>query len=142
MSDVLRVELPAELADELIDEGYEEFIVFRGAVIDAATVLNVAAASLAAGANVATILVARQNVGHFVAALGNWVRRKSASQTGGEVTIDLSARQGDSVKRLRVQLESSSGISDTDAAALKAFVATLFDSSPSDTGGKVTETTG
>jgi hypothetical protein len=68
INEALRVEVPAELADELIVEGLEEFVVFRDAASDVATLVSVASASLATGANVATTLVARQAVGHFVTA--------------------------------------------------------------------------
>jgi hypothetical protein len=57
MDEDLRVELPEDLVNELIGMGFEEFIVFRGLSAEAGTVMTVASASLALGANMATIMV-------------------------------------------------------------------------------------
>lgn len=49
MDDVLRAELPADLADELIGQGYEEIFASRGLAADATTVVTVVSAGLAVG---------------------------------------------------------------------------------------------
>jgi hypothetical protein len=127
VTDVLHAELPADLADELIADGFDEFIAVRGAVTEAVTVLSVASVGLAAAANVATILVARESAGQFVATLRNWFRRKAACEPGSELTIEVSARHGDHTKHLQLRLESSDGLSDADMASLTVLVTSVFD---------------
>ena len=126
MDDALRVELPAELADELIADGFDEFLSFRGSA-EAVTILSVASASLAAGANVATILIAREQTGRFLTGLRHWIRRKAASQVSDEVKIDISVQAGGRTRRLRIQLESSDDLSDTDVELVTASLPLMFD---------------
>jgi hypothetical protein len=126
MTDMLHAELPADLADELIDKGYEEFIAFRGLLTDAGTIVTVASASLAAGANAATIIVSRDALSDFVTAIRDWARRKAAGRQGGELTIDFSARRGNEKTRLRLEMTSENGTPEIDAVALTAFITALF----------------
>ncbi|MGD0556303.1 MAG: hypothetical protein ABSA93_15165 [Streptosporangiaceae bacterium] len=122
MTDVLHAELPADLADELIAKGFEEFIVLRGIAADVSTIVTVTSAGLAVGANAATIIVARDALSQFVAAVRDWVRRKPA----GELTIDVSARRGNEKTRLRLDITSENGTPEIDTAALTAFIESLF----------------
>jgi hypothetical protein len=124
--DVLRVELPADLADELIDDGFEEYIAFRGLAAYADTAVTLASTGLAAGANAATILVSRDAIIGFVAAIRAWARRKAASRPDGELTIDISARHGDTETRLRLEVATETGSPEIDTAALAAFITSLF----------------
>lgn len=126
MNNVVRAQLPADLADELIDKGFEESLVFRGLLADAGTMMTVASASLAVGANIATIAVSRDELGDFVAAVRDWIRRKAAGKPGGEITIDFAARQGGEETRIHVQVESQNGVPEIDTAALAAFITSLF----------------
>jgi hypothetical protein len=126
MDEDLRVELPEDLANELIGMGFEEVIVFRGLSAEAGTVMTVASASLALGANMATIVVARKEIGEFVTAVRNWVRRKTAGSPEGEVSIDISARRGDEQTRAWVKIESKGGTPELDTAALTAFMISLL----------------
>jgi hypothetical protein len=142
VTDVLHAEVPAELADELIAEGFDEFIAVRGVLTDTVTVLSVASVGLAAGANVATILVAREAADQFVASLRNWFRRKAASESGSELTIDVLARHRDRRKHLQVRLQSSDGLSDADMTSLTALVTSLFDENPHGTQTDVTPASG
>ena len=84
MDDSLRVELPDDLADELISRGFDEFIAFRGLLADAGTIMTVASASLAVGANTATILVSRDSLREFVSAVGDSLRRKARGKQFGD----------------------------------------------------------
>lgn len=126
MDDVLCAELPADLADELIGKGFEEFVPFRGFLTEAGTVMTLASTGLAVGANIATILVSREELGEFVAAIRDWVRGKTPSQPTGELAIDVLAKQGGEETRIQVKVVSKNGVSQIDAAALTAFVASLF----------------
>lgn len=126
MNDVIRAQLPADLADELVGKGFEEYLVFRGVLADAGTVMTMASASLAVGANIATIVVSRDEVGEFIAAVRDWVRRKAAGKPGREMTIDFAARQGDYETRVQVRVESQGGVPEIDTAALAAFIASAF----------------
>jgi hypothetical protein len=126
MSDVLRVELPADLADELIDDGFEEFIAFRGLAAYADAAVTLASVGLAAGANAATIIVSRDAIIRFVAAIRAWARRKAASRPDRELTIDISARHGDTETRLRLEVAAENGSPEIDTAALSAFITSLF----------------
>jgi NAD(P)H-hydrate repair Nnr-like enzyme with NAD(P)H-hydrate dehydratase domain len=126
MSDVLHAELPADLSAELINEGFEEFIAFRGLANYTGAVVTVASAGLAAGANAATIIVSRDAISGFVAAIRAWVRRKASGQPHGELTIDISATQGDTKTRLRLEVASENGTPEIDTDALTAFITSLF----------------
>ena len=78
MNEVLRAELPPDLADELIGKDFEELFASRGPLADAGTVVTVTSAALAVGANVATILVSREALGQFVRTISGWALRKAA----------------------------------------------------------------
>jgi hypothetical protein len=118
--------LPADLADELVGKGFEEYLVFRGVLADVGTVMTMASASLAVGANIATIIVSRDEVGDFIAAVRDWVRRKAADKPSREMTIDFAARQGDRETRVLVRVESQGGVPEIDTAALAAFITSAF----------------
>jgi hypothetical protein len=138
MNDVLHAELPAGLAEELIGNGFEEYIVFRGFPADVATMVTVASAGLAVGANAATIIVSRDALSEFVTAIRDWVRRKAAGHPDGELTIDVSARQGNRKTRLRLEIASENGAPEIDTAALTAFITSLFPDKHSGTAQNVT----
>jgi len=55
MNDMIRAQLPADLADELVGKGFEEYLVFRGVLADAGTVMTVASTS-AASRNVLRVI--------------------------------------------------------------------------------------
>lgn len=126
MDDVLRAELPADLADELIGEGFEEIFASRGLAADAGTVVTVASAGLAVGANVATILVSREALGQFATAIRDWVLRKAAGRPRGEVMIEISAVRAHEKMRLRLEISSENGTPQIDTAAFTAFIASLI----------------
>ena len=126
MKDVLCAELPADLANELISKGFEEFFASRGLLTDAGTVVTVASAGVAVGANVATILVSREALGQFAAAIRDWVLRKAAGRPDGEVTIEISAARGNEETQLRLKVTSKNGTPQIDTAALTAFITSLF----------------
>jgi hypothetical protein len=126
MNDAIRVELPEDLADELVGKGFEEFFVFRGLLSDAGTIVTVTSAGLAFGANFATIIVSRSELGEFVDAVRDWVRRKAGGKPDTEVTIDVSARHGTEETRVRVRVESKNGAPEVDTTALTAFITSLF----------------
>jgi hypothetical protein len=126
MDDVLRAELPADLADELIGQGYEEIFASRGLAADATTVVTVVSAGLAVGANFATILVSREALGQFARAIRDWVLRKAASRPHGEVMIEISAVRADKKLRLRLEVSSENGTPQIDSAALTAFITSLI----------------
>jgi hypothetical protein len=126
MNDSVRVELPGDLADELSGKGFEEFFVFRGVLADAGTVVTLASAGIAVSANVATIVVSRDELVKFADAVRDWVRRKATRKADGVVAIDLSARRGDRETRVRLKVESKDGSPELDVVALSAFITSLF----------------
>ena len=126
MDDVLRAELPADLADELIGEGFGEIFASRGLVVDAGTVVTVVSAGLAVGANVATILVSREALGQFARAIRDWVLHKAAGHPHGEVMIEISAVRADEKMRLRLEISLENGTPQIDTAALTAFITSLI----------------
>jgi hypothetical protein len=126
MNDVLHAELPADLADALIEEGFEELVTFRGPAAYVGTVVTVALAGLAAGANAVTIIVSREAISGFVAAIRTWARRKAAGKPDGELTIDISVRHGDAKTRLRLEVAADNGAPQIDTVALTAFITSLF----------------
>jgi hypothetical protein len=126
MNDTIRVELPEDLADELIGKGFEEFFALRGLLADAGTIATVTSAGLAFGANFATIIVTRSELREFIAAVRDWVRRKAEGKPDTEVTIDVAARHGTEETRVRVRVESKNGAPEVDTAALTAFITSLF----------------
>ena len=130
MNDVLRAELPADLADELIGKGFEESFASRGLLTDAGTVVTVASAALAVGANVATIIVSREALGQFAGILRDWVLRKAAGRPDGEVTIEISAARGNEETRLRLEVSSKNGTPQIDTAALTTFITSLLPDQP------------
>ena len=126
MDDVLCAELPADLADELIGEGFEEVFASRGLAADAGTVVTVVSAGLAVGANVATILVSREALGQFTRAIRDWVLRKAAGRPHSEVMIEISAVRAGKKMRLRLEVSSENGTPEIDTAALTAFITSLI----------------
>jgi hypothetical protein len=126
MDDVLRAEMPTDLADELIGEGFEEIFASRGLAADAETVVTVLSAGLAVGANVATILVSREALGQFARAIRDWMLRKAAGRQNDEIVIDISAVRAGEKMRLQLEVSSENGIPQIDTAALTAFVTSLI----------------
>jgi hypothetical protein len=126
MDEVIRAQLPADLAYELIGEGFEEFLAFRGLVGDAETVMTMASAGLAVGANTATIAVSRDQLHEFVAGVRAWILRKALRNSGEEIAIDFVARQGGEAMRVSIRVESRNGAAEIDTAALAAFITSLF----------------
>lgn len=126
MNDELHVEVPADLADELIGKGFEEFFALRGFLAEAVTVMAVASAGLAAGANAVTIIVSRAELSEFLAVVHAWVQRKSTCQPNGEFAVDISAKQGIETTRLRLEITSKSGTPEIDIATLTTFITALF----------------
>ena len=126
MDDVLRAEMPADLADELIGEGFEEIFASRGLAADAGAVVTVVSAGLAVGANVATILVSREALGQFARAIRDWMLRKAAGRPHDEVVIEISAVRAGEKMRLQLEVSSENGIPQIDTAALTAFVTSLI----------------
>lgn len=131
MNDFMHVELPADLADELIGKGFEEYFASRGFVTDADTIVTVASAGLAVGANVATILVSREAVGQFIGSIRDWVQRKATGRPDGKVTIEISVVRGNEETRLSLKVSSKNGVPQIDTTAFTAFITSLFSSPPS-----------
>jgi hypothetical protein len=135
MTDGLRAELPDDLADELIRQGFEESFALRsGFLADAGTVMTVASNILAIGGNGTLIVVSRKDIGVFVAAVRDWILRKKASKPGNEITMNFSARRGESETNFTMHLESSDGIADVDTTGLFSFVSSLFAGLPIEAG--------
>jgi hypothetical protein len=132
-------EVPDDLADELIDQGFEEYLAFRSDFLtDAGTVITVAANVLAIGGNAVLIMVSREEVGKFVTAVRDWILRKKPAQPDSVVSIDISARCGEDKMRLHLQVESDNGAPHLDTSALSSLVSSLFaelpgESEPDDT---------
>lgn len=126
MDEVLHAELPADLADELVDQGFEEFFASRGLLTDAGTVLTLASVGLAAGANAATILVSREAISQFVSVIRGWARRKAEAAPAEEFTIEISATRGNEETRLQLKASSKNGAPQIDTTALTALITSLF----------------
>lgn len=135
MTDELRAELPEDLADELIRQGFEESLGLRsGFLTDAGTVMTVASNILAIGGNSTLIVVSRRDIGVFVAAVRDWMLRKKAPRPDYEITFDFSARQGESERHLTMRFDSSNGMAEVDTTALGSFVSSLFAGMPIESG--------
>jgi hypothetical protein len=135
MSDELRVELPDDLADELIRQGFEESFARRGGLLaDTGTVMTVAANVLAVGGNSTLIVVSRKDIAVFVAAVRDWVFRKEASTPDQEIKISISARQGEIKRNFTGHFVANGDIADVDTAGLGSFVLSLFTGLPVEAG--------
>jgi hypothetical protein len=137
MTNEIRTQLPDDLADELISQGFEESLNLRsGLLADAGTVMTVASNVLGIGGNSTLILVSRKDIGVFVAAVRDWILRKKASKPENEIALDFSVKRGESKKHLEMRFESSDGIADMDTAALTSFISSLFTGPPIEAGNE------
>ena len=126
MTDTLYVEVPVELAEKMINVGFEEYVPLRSLAAEAATVVTFASASLSVGANFVTILVSRDALTEFLATVRGWVQRKPCLQPENKVEIDISVRKGKAESRIRIESTSNDGIPQVDLDALKILMGSLF----------------
>ena len=126
MTDTLFVEVPAELAEKMINEGFEEYVPFRSLAAEAGTIVTIASAGLSVGANFITILVSRDTLTEFLAAVRDWVQRKAYLQPGNKIEINISARKGRAESKVRIESISEDGIPQIDLDALETLIDSLF----------------
>src|SRR5882757_7240132 len=117
--DVCRVRVPAQLAGELALEGFD-FAGTRGALDEMLAVSSV-------GANLVTILVARDKAAALVAGVRTWLTRRTAAPEGSELVLDLSLRNGDRQYELRVVARRGDAGAPPriDTAALESLLASM-----------------
>lgn len=130
MSDELCVEVPAELAESLTGDGFDEVVSFRGFAADA--ILTVVPAGLAVAANATTILMSREAIGELVDRIRAWMTRHTKSAAGSEFVVEVSARRGHAQSRLRLtsRCETPGAAPQIDTAALAALLESMFADEP------------
>ena len=126
MTDTLYVEAPLELAEKMIDEGFEEHTPFRGFASEAATVVTVASAGLSVGANFVTIVVSRGSLAEFLKTIRHWGQRKALLHTDNEIEIDISVRKGTAKSSIHIKSTSNDGVPQIDLNALEILMNSLF----------------
>lgn len=128
MSDELCVEVPADLAEILTGDGFDEEVSFRGFATDSYAVLTVVPATIAVAANFATILVSQEAVGDLIDRIRAWMGRHTKSGVASEFVVEVSARRGSTRTRLRItsRYETREGAPEIDTAALKSLVESMF----------------
>lgn len=96
MAEALVINTPRDLADALTDTpGVHESFNLRGADTALEFVAILAASGLAAGADVATLVVAREAFADFARELRTWfARRRSDCRDFGELRITVHRRSG------------------------------------------------
>jgi hypothetical protein len=96
--------------------------------------LTFVATSAGLAADSATILVAKDAVGDFLARLRSWMthRSRSESETGGEFIVEVSSRSAGADSRLRlVATWSTSGdVPQVDTQALASLLGSVFGDVP------------
>jgi hypothetical protein len=128
MHDVVPVRVPSQLAEELVSAGFREVRPprLRGGGVEPVLTLVVTGAGLAADA--ATILVAKDAAGDFLARLRSWMTRRVRSEAGSTLVIEAVRRSPGGDSRVRVELTSSSAdaVPEVDTQALAALLSSVF----------------
>jgi hypothetical protein len=137
MSDVVRVEMPAELAHSLTGDGFDEVVIFRGLGTDVHAILTVVPAGLAVAASAATILVSRTAAGDLVAAIRSWMGHHTKPQEGSEFVVEISVRNGHASSHLRLtsRRDAPGQVPNIDITALASLVESMFAGDPGDHNG-------
>jgi hypothetical protein len=102
----------------------------RGGAFEPVLTFAVTGAGLAADA--ATILVAREAVGDFLARLRSWMTHGSRSETGGEFIVDVSRRSAGADSRLRLVAKwtAADAAPQVDTQALESLLRSVFGDAP------------
>lgn len=122
------MEMPAELAERLTGEGFDEVVSFRGYTADAHVMLTVAPAGLAAAANLVTILVSRDAFKDLIEGVRAWMIRRTGHESGSEFAIEISARRGNERSSVRVTAwrDVPGDIPQIDTSALVSLVESIL----------------
>jgi len=88
MPNIIFVQVPGELAARLPPERYRRFMPPRDAGSEALFVLTVINMTVGVGADVATIVLARDSIGDFVATVRSWIKGLARSGAGHERVAD------------------------------------------------------
>jgi hypothetical protein len=130
MLDVVRVQVPAQFAEELVSAGFREAKPppFRGGGVEPVLTLVATGAGLAADA--ATILVAKDAAGDLLARLRSWATRRARSRVGSELVIEAIGRSGtvNSHVQIEVRCSSADAVPEVDTHALALLLSSVFGS--------------
>jgi hypothetical protein len=128
MGDKVRVQVPAQFADELskIDYPMASRPVFRGSGADQLLTLAVTGAGLAADA--ATILVAKDAARDFLEQVRRWMFRQARSSAGSTLVIELNRRSPSGTSKVRVEVTATSAdvIPEADVQAMADLIASTL----------------
>jgi hypothetical protein len=130
--DIWSVQVPSELASELILEGFD--------TAGARSALDVALTASTIGVNLVTVMVAKDKVAELIKTVRAWMTRSTAAAEGSELVLDLSARNGDQQFEVRVVARRTSAGSppQIETAALDALLASTLKDAAS-TASQLTE---
>jgi hypothetical protein len=126
MVDEVIVQLPGELAAELVGAGFRRVRRLRGGGVE--PVLTFAATGAGLAADAATILLAKDAAADFVARLRSWMARRGRSQNGGEFIVEVSHRSPGTDSRLRLVARWDAGVAApaVDMQALTSLLGSVF----------------
>jgi hypothetical protein len=132
MGDELYVRVPSGLALELDEDGIEELEQVRGMdwlAQGAAVTVTV----LGVGADLTTVLLAKDAVTRFVQRLASWAGHRPPSAAGSELAIRFDAKDADgraSPRSFEIKLSTTGQMTQIDMAALVSFLAAAFAGQP------------
>jgi hypothetical protein len=126
MLDAVRVAVPGDLARELLREGLSEVKRVRGA--DAQMILTIAETTVGLTANLATILVAKDEIGAFIQALRRWMADSTGRESGSEFTLEASRHDTHAEVKVRItsRRDDASQPPGVDVAAVESLVRAIF----------------
>jgi hypothetical protein len=129
VQDAVLVEVPGQFAEELVSAGFRKTRPVRDGGIE--PVLTLVATGAGIGADMATILLAKDAVADFMARLRVWMTQHGKSQPGSEVVTDISGRSpdGDVRVHLKVSRTGPHPATDVDMQAAESLIGSVFTSS-------------
>jgi hypothetical protein len=94
----------------------------RGVIEDALTISSI-------GANLTALVLARDQLGAFIASVRNWMTRRTPPEAGAEFTAEITARHGDDHYNLRLTCRRGAAGQppQLNADALTALLASMLD---------------
>jgi hypothetical protein len=126
VQDAVLVEVPGQFAEELVSAGFRKTRPVRDGGIE--PVLTLVATGAGIGADMATILLAKDAVGDFIVRLRAWMTHHGRSQQGSEVVVDISRRSPDGYVRVHLKISRTGPHSapDVDMQAVESLMGSVF----------------
>ena len=109
MSDELLIQVPRDLADVLVAEGFDEVESFRTPDVWATeihAILSVINAALPATASVATLIIAKSEAARLVSSVWKCLAQRPTSTSTDGTTIELTVRRHGDESRAQVSISS------------------------------------